>query len=174
MGETRRVFFALWPPDTVRQQVAAQTKTIIPDNARPVTSANLHITLAFLGPVEKEKLPDYQKAAAAVRASKLKITLDQVGSFARAQVLWLGTSKQSAPLQALVSALNKELQGCGYQADNRPFVAHVTLARKYRQKQVVSKPIAIDWLVDDFSLVESCSTPGGVKYHVLQTWPLLS
>ena len=174
MSKTRRVFFALWPPDAVRQQIVAQTKTLIPDNARAVANTNLHMTLAFLGSVGEDKLPDYQKAVAAVRASAFKITLDQAGSFARAQVLWLGTSIQSARLQALVNALNKELEGCGYQADNKPFVAHVTLARKYRHRQVTPIPIAINWSVNDFSLVESCSTPEGVKYHVLQTWPLLS
>jgi len=132
------------------------------------------MTLVFLGAVAKDELLNYQNAATAIHARAFKMTLDQAGCFARAQVLWLGTSRESQPLQALVSALNKELEGYGFQPENKPFVSHVTLARKYRQERAISMPVAIDWQVNDFALVESRSTSKGVSYHVLQSWPLLA
>lgn len=173
MSETRRIFFALWPPDKVCEQLSEQTRLYIPDNTRPVTRSNLHMTLAFIGSVNTKQLSDYEHAASSLRANAFSLTLDQSGYFAHARVLWLGCSKSSDALLAFVSRLNERLRLCGYQSDDRPFVPHVTLARKYRQPHAVEMPVSIEWCVNDFSLVESRSTPAGIEYHVLKSWPLV-
>ena len=44
-----------------------------------------------------------------------------------------------------------------------------TLARKAR-KRIDTKAISMEWPVQSFCLVESCSTMDGVRYQVLQRW----
>lgn len=175
MSEIRhRIFFALWPSDNLRQQLAEQTAPFLPDHARAVKAANLHMTLAFIGAVDPAALNVYRQVAATIRFPAFKITLDQSGCFERAKVLWLGCSQNNSALQSFVSLLNKALAIGGYTACDKPFVPHVTLARKYKSSAAIAIPVSIDWWVKDFALVESCSTPAGVHYQVLQTWPLLT
>jgi 2'-5' RNA ligase len=55
--------------------------------------------------------------------------------------------------------------------DQRPFRAHITLARKAQQRPDFDfEPIRLK--AYDFALVQSVSTENGVRYHVLASWPL--
>ncbi len=174
MSDSQRLFFALWPADEVRQAIHAQTKTVLKEKGKPVRISNLHITLVFLGNISKEKIPDYQQAASQVQARTFALQLDQLGAFQRAQILWLGCSVIPDALQTLVLQLNTELSHCGFVADARPYVPHVTIARKYKGKTLPTFSANIPWSVSEFSLVESRSVEGGVEYHVLQSWPLIT
>jgi len=173
MADTTRIFFALWPQDAVRHAIVSQARPFVQGLKKTVPIPNLHLTLAFIGNIETAKLTDYRQAAENVRAQAFALTLDQAGSFSRAQVLWLGCSQVPAELQTLVTRLNTELQQCGYTPDNRPYVPHLTLARKYRKKPAQDVTVNISWPINDFCLVESRPVQGGVEYHVLQSWPLV-
>lgn len=171
---SRRIFFALWPPESVRLQLSEQTRPYLPLHTRAVKAANLHMTLAFIGAVDVITLGIYEQVASSLHASPFKITLDKSGCFVHAQVLWLGCSRVNSALSSLVSSLNKSLVVGGYHASDKPFIPHVTLARRYKSPQAVDIPVSIDWWVQDFALVESRLSPDGVRYKVLQTWPLHS
>jgi 2'-5' RNA ligase len=173
MTDSTRIFFALWPADTVRHAIVSQAKPLLQGLKKTVSTTKLHLTLAFIGNIETARLDDYRQAAETVRAQAFELTLDQAGSFSRAQVLWLGCSRVPAELQILVDRLNAALQQCGYTPDHRPYVPHLTLARKYRKKPRQDISVNISWPVNDFCLVESRPVQGGVEYHVLQSWPLL-
>jgi len=173
MAETRRLFFALWPADHIRQAIVQQTKASWQDKSKPVKASNLHMTLIFLGNVTKEKLNDFLYAANKVEAQTFELELNQPGSFRRPQVLWLGCSKTPDALPALVSQLGKELAHYGFNSDDKPYVPHVTLARKYKLQDLPDFSCRIQWPVKEFSLVESKSTANGVEYSVLQSWSLV-
>ena len=65
------------------------------------------------------------------------------------------------------------MEPCGYQAEQRRFLAHVTLARKVKKPLIKAGLEAIHWPVRDFVLVESLPADGGVRYEVLERWPFL-
>src|SRR5579883_616458 len=63
---TRRLFFALWPDEAMREaMVQAIREPVRASGGRPVHAGNLHVTLAFLGAVPERRLTELAEAARA-------------------------------------------------------------------------------------------------------------
>ncbi|WJW74737.1 RNA 2',3'-cyclic phosphodiesterase [Thiohalobacter sp. IOR34] len=169
----QRLFFALWPDAATRSALARVARAVARGNGRPVAADNLHLTLAFIGPVDAEQRDCLRRAAAGVGGSAFRLRLDQYGYWQRPRIAWLGAGEVPEALSSLVRRLNEALATeCGHQPDPRPFAVHVTLARKARRRRVPEEVVPIDWAVDRFCLVESRSTDNGVRYELLECWPL--
>lgn len=170
--KTRRVFFALWPDDDVRQKIvnafnqSPQSKL----KGRIMRPENLHLTLHFIGNVSEEKLACLDQAAQIVMVDPFEITLDQYGHFDKAKIFWMGCQSMSDRLKKLHSYLGDSLAGCDYQADKRPYVPHVSLLRKVVQPGEIVDFESIDWQVNEFALIESLFTEEGVKYEVIRRY----
>ena len=164
-----RLFLALWPDETVREQLAALAKQLV---SQPVPSANLHMTLVFPGASSPDQQACIIDAAAQLSGEPLSLQLDYLGGFPRPAIQWLGCQHIPNALQALADACQGLLPTCGYVPETRRFVPHVTLSRKVRQPcfRVIETPI--HWQVDDFALLESCPEKGGVRYRVIEKWGL--
>ncbi len=165
----RRLFFALWPDDRVRRQIASLAREVC---ERPVPAANLHMTLLFLGMQDEAALDCFRQTAGQVQSAPFDLTLDLCGGFARKRIQWLGASVLPAALDALVRELTLAMAGCGFEAEKRPFVPHITLSRKAKKPLEGPVPEPIVWHVSEFVLAESVSSPGGVRYPVLERWKL--
>ena len=170
----QRIFFALWPDDTVRRQIVdqfrhtPQSKT----SARLMRKHNLHITLHFIGNVDAEQRDCMHQAAQQVRGEPFQLCLDRYGHFYRAKVFWLGSEQVPQALHDLHTALGEALQPCGYQIERRPFAPHVTLLRKLARPGEMVKPDPIRWSVNEFVMVESVPVEGGVDYRVIERYAL--
>ena len=172
-GETRRLFFALWPDGVTREALARYEKQLgRRSGGRPVTSANLHLTLAFLGSVEAECQACLESMAGQIEAPPFELLLDQAGFWRRPRVLWLGARETPEPLRELVRQLNLGLAGCGLTPENRPFQAHITLRRKALRHPEATEFTPLYWPVREFVLVESQTRPEGACYQVVGRWPL--
>jgi 2'-5' RNA ligase len=169
---TRRLFFALWPDDTVRAGLDAAGKALAGKRIKRVPAGNLHITLAFAGPVKADVAACLEQAAAAIRLAPFELTLDHAGYWPRPRILWLGPTHVPPGLWALAGALRNTLAGCGIEPEARGFQAHVTLARKFSQRAPVPECPAVTWPVSRFCLVQSVSEESGVSYRPLRCWPL--
>ncbi len=166
---TQRLFFALWPDTEVRRQLAQLARHW---TRRPVPEGNLHMTLAFLGDCTAEQRDCFRTAAVGVAAEPFSLALDFLGGRARSGIQWLGSSQAPAALLELVVGLSRALQPCGFEAEKRRFLPHVTLSRKVKKPMVKSGLEALIWPVEDFALVESVPESGGVRYQVLERWAL--
>lgn len=168
--ENQRLFFALWPDEDTRERFA--TLALDDITGRRVSRDNLHVTLAFLGAVDKHVRSCVEHVASQVRAPSFTLHLDDVGYWRKPRILWVRASRLPSPLVQLLSSLNDGLSTCGFKPERREYRAHITLARK------VHKPIAhrsidpIRWPIDSFVLVESRTLPAGARYQVLRTWSL--
>jgi 2'-5' RNA ligase len=167
--QKRRLFFALWPDDAVRAQIAAASRAVC---KRPVSEANLHLTLCFLGMQDEQARQCFCDAAGQVQGAPFTLLLDRYGGWVRKRIQWLGASAAPVALGELVNALNEALAACGIEAEKRPFVPHLTLSRKATNPRTGPVPEVIHWPVNDFVLVESVPTPDGVRYVVLERWAL--
>ena len=166
--DERRLFFALWPDPEVRTRLAAVARRW---TRRPIADHKLHMTLLFLGGRSPQEQACFCQAASAVECEPFELELDYLGAWPRAGIQWLGTSRLCGVLSGLVERLTAVSEPCGFEAEKRPFVPHITLARRVRHPKVKTGLEAIRWPVHDFVLLESVSDDGGSRYEVLQRWP---
>ncbi len=101
---------------------------------RWVNPAGIHLTLAFLGELDDERLGQVIAAteAAARDAQPFTYRLTQPGIFGSPRsprVLWMGIEDQVGRLNQLQRALNRQLEQRSFETEKRPFSPHLTLAR---------------------------------------------
>ncbi len=174
--ETARVFFALWPPPEVARQLSAVADSFAKcAGGRPTRQATVHLTLAFIGDVSLERLPDLERAARNVRAEAFDLTLDQFGLWHHSRIFWAGSSVVPPALVKLAGALSAELQTAGFTvADaHRNFTPHVTLVRKAKALGAPLPPgQTLPWPCTKFVLVRSQLSASGASYQTLAEFPL--
>lgn len=168
-SRSHRLFFALHPNEPVRRGVSViQRECGV--QGRAVPPANFHVTLAFLGMQEAEVIPRVCTVAAGLSFEPCVVTLDQLGRFKQAGVLWIGASYIPDSLLAFQHDLVSALLAAGIGYDRKPWKLHLTLYRKMRTAPPTISPVAIKWPLDGFSLVESISVNRGVEYHDIASW----
>ncbi|MFZ1574594.1 MAG: RNA 2',3'-cyclic phosphodiesterase [Chromatiaceae bacterium] len=166
-----RLFLALWPGVAQRLALARVQGALPPRAGRPTHPEDIHLTLVFLGPASSEQRQCAEAAAGRVRGQPFELTLDRVGSFPRARVLWCGADTAPPPLAGLVLALRAALAGCGFALDERPYRPHATLARKAPALEARTLNPPIRWPVDSFVLARGQEGPPP-RYRILRRWSL--
>ncbi len=163
---------------------------------RWVDAAGIHLTLAFLGELDDDRLALAMEAtqAAAHDFPTFDYRLTAPGIFGSPQqprVIWMGIADQpvaqlhGSPLQRLHHTLNRELQRRNFETENRPFSPHLTLARvkhpltpaeqQSLQRLLHSKQdIASSTLykANSLNVMKSELSRAGAKYTVLQAYAL--
>jgi RNA 2',3'-cyclic 3'-phosphodiesterase len=171
--KTRRLFFALWPPDQTRQSIVRSFSSLsLPTKGRIISPGYLHITLHFLGQVSDERKECMHLAAQSIEASSFEVVLDHFGYFPRSRVFWLGSQKKPAGVVQLYHELGQAIAACGYQFEARAFTPHITLMRKCAKPEYDPADFSIAWPVNEFVLVESTTTESGVHYQVIEKYAL--
>jgi 2'-5' RNA ligase len=172
-GRRRRLFLALWPEDAVRRRLRdLLEKGLSIRSGRPEPVANLHITLVFIGDVAADRVDAIEQAIAGVSAAAFELLLERVGYWERPRILWLGPREVPPALYALVKDLRTVLETCGVQPETRPYLPHMTLARKVHRPPPPATLEPIRWPVSGFSLMESVPVERRSSYRELATWPL--
>jgi len=104
-----------------------------------VRPENIHLTLKFLGDVPDSQINDICHAVS--QAAQPFEPFDfQIGSYgcfpphAAARVLWVGLTNGAEKLHQLAQAVDNQLSTLGFNAERRPFHAHLTLARIKQNK----------------------------------------
>ncbi len=163
-----RCFVALQPDEPARDRLdrlAAEQQARIPA-ARRMPRANLHLTLAFIGALDAGLARQVAARLAAERFEPFAWSLDSVGTFGGARVLWAGGSDPR--LEALAVRARRLLDELHVRFDRKPFVAHVTLLRKLprdaaREATARIEP-PIPWQAGAPVLLESRTDARGTRY----------
>lgn len=174
-----RLFAGLRPPRVLRERLIAAMGGIA--GARWQNDNQLHLTLRFIGEVDRHAQADIAATLASVRSRPFTLHTDRTGIFdhrGRLQSLWLGV-RPVEPVDELQKSVSRALLRVGIRPEERAFLPHVTLARfgrgaphaAFGQSSFVAIP-PLEWPVDHFSLFESVLTPEGSVYHVLERYPL--
>ena len=170
-----RLFFALLPDAAARGDLDALARELARETGgKAVPAANVHLTLAFLGPVPRDRLAQIEAigAAAAQGAAAFDVALDRVGHFRAARVAWAGQAPTHAALQRLFDRLRTELASAGLPAEQRPFHPHATLARHCRRPPADMPWPGTRWRAEALALMASETLPGGARYRAVASWPL--
>jgi 2'-5' RNA ligase len=170
---TVRLFFALWPDPGTQRALGALAQDLKREcGGRAVPTHNVHLTLIFLGNVERARVPRLEAIAAAISASRFDLAVDHVEYWRHNRIVWTGVSHCPGALQGLVARLGQGLAAEGFRPDGRPYVPHITLLRNARRPPAMATVPAVDWPVARFALVDSAARERGRVYEVLRDWPL--
>ncbi|HLJ81231.1 MAG TPA: RNA 2',3'-cyclic phosphodiesterase [Ktedonobacterales bacterium] len=131
-----RTFIAVELDAAVRaalERVIARLRRAAPE-VRWADPAGLHLTLAFLGEQDDERLTAAHEATAAAArlGHPFYIEVGQPGYFGpkwAPRVIWAGVGGETAKLTAVQETLARELERRGFAREDRPFAPHLTLAR---------------------------------------------
>ena len=174
-----RLFVALRPPPTVRAALLAATGGV--ERARWQDDGQLHLTLRFVGEVDRHVAADLVTALDEVKAPGFDLTVRGVGHFekkGRPTALWAALDP-CAPLDVLERRVERACRAAGLPPETRKFVPHVTLARLGGQGMGAGSWLAEHgdlsapcWPVTAFVLYESRLGRGGSTYVPLAEWPL--
>ncbi|MBM7572821.1 RNA 2',3'-cyclic phosphodiesterase [Aquibacillus albus] len=100
---------------------------------------DLHITLKFLGAVDREKMIQLNEALDTLcNVPSFSITVggvDTFGSPRQPRVLWAAIER-SRELEHLYTFVESTCMKYGFKKENRPYRPHITLAKKWDGKQV--------------------------------------
>lgn len=174
-----RLFVALRPPAAVRETLLDAMDD--DPGVRWQDEDQLHLTLAFLGEIDRRVEQDLVDGLAAVRSVPFEVQIRGVGHFERkgaASALWAAL----APNEHLARLRQRVVTACrraGAEPDRKAFRPHITLARLGRSSPPPGGWLAAHgtlaagpWKVREFILSESRLSPGGSEYEPLVSFSL--
>jgi len=154
-----RLFFALLPQAGDRVRLHALAIAAAARGARPLPAPDLHLTLCFLG--EAPAAPALALLQAMTLPPPPSLRFDSLDYWARSGVLCaIPHSADTQGIHALASDIRTGLEAAGCTFDDKPFRAHVTLARQrapsiaqQRWPQALAHPMTVSF--DSLALLES-------------------
>jgi 2'-5' RNA ligase len=179
-----RLFVALRPPEPVRDTLIDAMEGI--EGARWQDEAQLHVTLRFVGEVERPAANDLATALADVRWPRFELGIAGVGAFERGgrgghvHAVWARVPR-SPELEGLRQKVERACERAGMGRETRAFTPHITLARLGRGSGPVGPWLATfgdlaagPWVIHDFVLYESRLGHAGAHYAAVARYPLTS
>lgn len=174
-----RLFVAIRPPEHIRD-LLIDAMDDRPD-FRWQDDEQLHLTLRFIGEVDRPLAEDLANALSRIRADRFSLRVSGVGRFEQRSggALWAGVEPKE-PLAALAAKVERACQQVGLEPEHRAFHPHITLARWKgrrtrevadfldRKRDLISGP----WELDAFALFESRLSRHGAHYEKVASYPL--
>jgi len=169
-----RLFTAVDPPDSVREQCAALQAPNKLD-ARWTSPEQFHVTIRFIGDADEEQAGAYKEALARMDAPSVMCRpygLDVLPSRRNPRVLIVGL-KRTDTLMALYKTVSNALEEEGLAPEDRTYRPHITLARMDDASPETvhgflnfhTAPSVDSFRVDTLSLYESILTKQGAVHE---------
>lgn len=181
-----RAFVALPCPPALRAAIAAKIgawKALAADVAW-ADPATAHMTLRFLGNAEPEALERLARRLEPVAAAAGPVlarpgTTGAFPGWRRARVLWIAVDSGGA-VERLAASVEVAARDAGFDAEERPFTAHVTLGRARRGGGAGGATAAVRaWKpggspepISELVLYRSDLGPRGARHTPLERYPI--
>ena len=174
-----RLFVAIRPPEEIRDLLI----DAMDDGAefRWQDEAQLHLTLRFVGEVERPVGEDLAAALDTIRSPSLDLRIQGTGRFEQRNsgTLWAGVEPQT-PVAALATKIERACQSVGLAPERRAFHPRITLGRwKGRRSREIANFLDLTrglssppFTVDRFILFESRLSRHGAHYEEVAAYPL--
>lgn len=176
-----RLFVALRPPRAIRASLAETMQGIA--EARWQDDDQLHLTVRYIGAVERRVAEDIAIELGHVHANRIEARIAGVGAFerrGRVDALWAGLAPQDA-LAALHRKIDHALVRLGLPPEGRAYLPHVTLARVARTadpaeiaawRDAYASLASVAFRMEHLILYESTLARDGARYDTVARWPL--
>lgn len=174
-----RAFFGLPLPDAHRNALESYIASCAAAAPafRWTPTANLHLTVRFLGQVEVSVAEGIADRVVASGLHRFDLRLgDHAGSFKRgrlSRVVWLGLREGEEPIGALARVVEAETVAAGLEPEGRRFHAHLTLARARAREGAPLPPLPRapelpSWHANELILYRSHLGRAGSVYEPLR------
>lgn len=183
----RRVFIAINLPESLKIKLAKFQSKWSDLPAKWTKKENLHITLAFLGYVQDDEIPEILRKTEEIakKHKPFQLNFNKIcyGPPKKALRMVWAMGEKSEELKGLQGDLENSLSNLPFKKENRSYSSHITLARirqwEFKQIEPEERPqieelIDLSFEVNSIELMESQLKRTGAKYIVLQSMPLLS
>lgn len=149
--------------------------------ARWIDTENYHITLRFMGDVDRHMADDIAYGLDRVQRPSFLVNLSGVGAFGGKKPHSVYAAVAASPeLTLLQSELERICQRLGLEAEPRKYIPHVTLARlKNTSPEQVAQYLtgrgdfsALPFRAGRFVLMSSKDSVGGGPYVIEEAYPL--
>ncbi len=148
--------------------------------ARWIEPGDYHLTLRFIGDIDRELANDIAAGLDSVNAAAFDVTLQRLAVFgADKPRALIARASDNAPLMAVQVAHERLLRRLGAPADTRKFTPHVTLARLrgvnasavggYIETRGDMRPLT--FRAERFVLYSSRESTGGGPYRIEAVYP---
>lgn len=175
-----RLFVAFRPPAAILDQLLALMEGVT--GARWQSKEQLHLTLRYIGDVDRHQAEDVATALQAVRFQPFSIKLSGVGNFDhkdQSRPIWAGVNPIHG-LNDLHKKIDRAFIRTGLEPESRAYIPHITLARfgaRFGAQSGNDKADVRPWLhvneglcsapfvLDHIALLESDIGKDGVRYQ---------
>jgi RNA 2',3'-cyclic 3'-phosphodiesterase len=151
-------------------------------DARWLAIENMHVTVRFIGNVRDERATAVLDAICRpVTLQPFEIEFGDCGRFpprGAPRVIWIGLTRGLQSLAALHDEFNRRLAPLGYEPENRPFSAHLTLARIKDARAAAARsldaafdsvrPATVKQTIETITIFESRLSSHGANYIPLR------
>ena len=174
-----RLFVAIRPPEPIRDLLIDAMDD--GPEFRWQDDEQLHLTLRFVGEVERPVAEDLAGALGRIRSRPFDIRIKSVGRFDQRSsgAVWAGVEPKE-PLAALAAKVERACLAVGLEPERRAFHPHITLARWKGRRSVDAEEFVVrnralssePFAVAAFALFESQLSRHGAHYEQVTSYPL--
>jgi 2'-5' RNA ligase len=174
-----RLFVGLRPPAAIRAPLLALMAGV--PGARWQDEEQIHISLRFVGEVDRPVAEDVALALGQVRWPPLELAVSGVGAFdsrGRINALWAGIRPREA-ITGLHRKIDQALVRIGLEPERRAYLPHITLARLNAPAEAAERFLEMHaalssepFVLDHFLLFESHLGHEGARYEAVARYPL--
>ncbi len=181
-----RLFVAIELEDALKRSLFAMIDGLseFRRDVRWVKAEQMHLTVKFLGEVASEDLGQVQDACgqSAAGCGPFTLAIDGAGCFGprgKVRVIWGGMKSPPPELLDYAAGCEDALAELGFEREQRPFSAHMTIGRVRDDRSGGRLREAVETLrtretsqnVDTITLFQSELRPEGARYTVLGRYP---
>lgn len=186
-GVPMRMFVAIDLPNNTKEAIAQLQNKLKASSAEVnwVEPKNIHLTLKFLGEIDKSVLPKITSVieAVAAKTTQFPAKISSCGAFPKLnfpKIIWLGIASGAVKIKDIARELEDALLGLGVPKEERAFSSHITIGRTKSQQNRDKLIQGLDELgsflekegfefnVEKITLFRSTLTPNGAIYEVLK------
>lgn len=174
-----RLFVGIDPPEEIKTLLLSAMGGI--SGARWQREDQLHLTLRFIGEVDRHTAADVAAALSGVHHPEVTMALcgtDVFGKQGRPETLWAGVTPEE-PVKVLHNKVDQCLARVGLAPEKRQYKPHITIARLGNRTGALDNFLAgaggltsQPFTVREFCLYESRLTQEGANYTILERYPL--
>ena len=142
---------------------------------RRMQGPQFHLTLRFLGQPNTTQYDSLLRQLPNMQLPAFTLTLDTLGHFSAANVLWIGPSQVPEALRDLYQDLLLRCASLRMPPPHKAYRPHISLFRQTELPDLATLPAISPILYRPRQLCLYRSVPGpeGSDYHIEASWPLV-